>query len=75
VGRWKDEDHLEEAVEIGLFTAEKAAAIRAENHRAIERIEAWASPFDEGWERWRTDPTWPLPTLPDGWHELGGVGP
>jgi hypothetical protein len=64
---WKDEDHLAEAVEVGLFTAEQAAEFRAEGERAIERIESWGPPFDEGWEAWRPDPDWPLPAVPDGW--------
>jgi hypothetical protein len=65
--RWKDEDELAEAVEIGLFTPAKANAIRAEGERAIERIEAWSTPFDEGWETWRPDPDWLLPKLPNDW--------
>jgi len=68
--RWKDEDHLVEAVEVGLFTSEKAEAIRAEGERAIERIEAWSAPFDEGWETWTPPPGWTLPQIPDGWHRL-----
>lgn len=69
--RWKDEDHLAEAVEIGLFTAECARAIRAEGERAIARIQAWTIPFDEGWENWRPDPEWALPSIPEGWDRLG----
>jgi len=68
--RWKDEDELAEAVETGLFTPAKADAIRAEGERAIERIEAWSTPFDEGWETWRPDPDWPLPELPNDWDAL-----
>jgi uncharacterized protein len=68
--RWKDEDHLAEAVDVGLFTAERAKAIRAEGERAVARIEAWTAPFDEGWENWRPDPEWPLPMLPRGWDRL-----
>jgi uncharacterized protein len=68
--RWKDEDHLAEAVEVGLFSAEQAEEFRAEGERAIERVEAWISPFDEGWEDWRPNPTWPLPSIPDGWDRL-----
>ena len=68
--RWKDEDHLAEAVEIGLFTQEQARGFRSEGERAIERIEAWSAPFDEGWESWRPDPAWPLPAIPDGWEAL-----
>lgn len=71
--RWKDEDHLAEAVEIGLFTRAKAGDIRAEGERAIRRIEAWGSPFDEGWETWRPDAAWPRPPLPDGWHLRGSA--
>jgi hypothetical protein len=68
--RWKDEDHLVEAVEIGLFRQEQAKEFRAEGKRAIERIEAWSAPFDEGWEKWRPDPEWPLPSLPAGAERL-----
>lgn len=67
--RWKDEEHLAEAVRVGLFTREQAAAIRAEGERAIERVIAWSSPFDEGWERWRPDPEWPLPSVPKEWGQ------
>jgi hypothetical protein len=68
--RWKDEDHLDEAAEIGLFTPQKVPAIQAEGARVIERIEAWSSPFDEGWETWCPDPDWPLPAVPEGWNRL-----
>jgi uncharacterized protein len=67
---WKDEDHLAEAVEVGLFTFEQARAIRAEGERVIERVEAWTAPFDDGWESWRPDPEWPLPAIPAVWDEI-----
>jgi hypothetical protein len=67
---WKDEDHLAEAVEVGLFTPEQAQAIREDGDRVIERLEAWTSPFDEGWESWRPDPKWPLPAIPAGWDQI-----
>jgi uncharacterized protein len=68
--RWKDEDHLAEAVDVGLFTPEKATEIRAEGERMIERIEAWSAPFDEGWEGWRRNADRPLPSVPEGWNRL-----
>jgi hypothetical protein len=68
--RWKDEEDLAKAGEVGIFTSERANAIRAEGERAIERIEAWTAPFDEGWESWRPDSEWPLPTVPAGWDGL-----
>jgi hypothetical protein len=58
-----------QAVEIGLFTQEKADAVRLEGERAIERIEAWRPPFSEEWEEWRADEAWPLPQIPAGWDE------
>jgi hypothetical protein len=67
---WKDEDELQEAVGIGLFTRQQAKAIRAEGDRVIERAEAWTEPFNEGWEDWRPDPDWPLPSVPEGWDRL-----
>jgi Protein of unknown function (DUF402) len=67
---WKDEDDLAEAVEVGLFTPKKADAIRAEGERVIRRVEAWTPPFDEGWEDWRPDPEWPLPSVPEGWDRV-----
>jgi Protein of unknown function (DUF402) len=68
--RWKDEDHLAEAVDVGLFTQQKAEEIRAEGERAIERIEAWTAPFAEGWEAWQPDREWLLPELDEGWDRL-----
>jgi hypothetical protein len=67
---WKDEDHLAEAVEVGLFTPAKARAIRAEGERVIERVEGWTAPFNEGWESWRPDPDWQLPSVPEGWDRV-----
>lgn len=46
--RWKDEDDLAELVLLGAFTAEEAAAIRAEGERVIA-----AKPWPTGWEDWR----------------------
>jgi hypothetical protein len=46
--RWKDEDGFAEAQELGVFTPEEAAAIRAEGERVIA-----ARPWPTGWEDWR----------------------
>ncbi len=64
---WKDEDELQEALAAGLFTPRQAAEIRREGERALELLLARRPPFDDGWERWRPDPSWPAPQLPDGW--------
>lgn len=63
--RWKDEEHLELAVRIGAFTPDDAAEIRAEGERVLA---AW--PFPTGWEGWRPDPEWPIPSLPPDWDRV-----
>ena len=65
--RWKDEDELAEAVENGLFTTEDAERFRFEGERAVARILDREPPFDRDWSSWRPDPSWPTPSLPDGW--------
>jgi predicted RNA-binding protein associated with RNAse of E/G family len=67
---WKDEDEIGDAIRSGFLTPEWARAIRAEGERAIERLERRAAPFSDGWERWRPDPAWPDPELPEGWDTL-----
>jgi Protein of unknown function (DUF402) len=58
----KDEDHLEQALELGLLSADDARLARGEAERVlVER------PFPTGWEDWRPDPGWELPELPAGW--------
>ena len=69
-GTGRTRQELAEAVEVGLFTSEQARAIRAEGECVIARVESWSPPFDEGWEHWRPDPDWPLPSLPEGWESL-----
>jgi uncharacterized protein DUF402 len=61
---WKDEDELETAVGLGLFTAPEARAIRAEGERVIAGLERL---IPTGWERWLPEPAWPALPLPDGW--------
>ena len=68
--RWKDEDELAHAIEVGLLTQHEAQSIRAEGERVISRLEARQPTFCDGWERWRPDPAWPLPVLPDGWETV-----
>jgi predicted RNA-binding protein associated with RNAse of E/G family len=64
---WKDEAAFEAAVRAGRFTEAEAIAIRAEGLRAVEMARNGAAPFNEGWERWQPDPSWPVPVLPEGW--------
>jgi uncharacterized protein len=63
---WKDEDHLEQAVELGLLDEDDARLARAEAERVLAEC-----PFPTGWEDWRPDPGWELPELPAGWDVVG----
>lgn len=57
--RWKDEDELAEAARLGLVDADE---VWAEARRVLA-----ARPWPTGWEDWRPDPEWELPSLPEGW--------
>jgi hypothetical protein len=60
--RWKDEDEFADAQAHGLLGADEAAAVRAEGERVMRETR-----LPTGWEDWRPDPSWEVPTLPDGW--------
>ena len=60
---WKDEDELQEAVELGIWTPDEAVEIRAEGERVIA-----ATPWPTGWESWRPPPEWGPLGLPRDWH-------
>jgi len=60
--RWKDKAHLERLLDLGVFTPDEAAGIRAEGERVLGE---W--PFPTGFEDWRPDPAWPVPELPGDW--------
>lgn len=64
---WKDEDEFESVQERGVFSVDEASEIRAEGDRVIATIEANEWPFNAGWEHWRPDSVWPIPSLPVRW--------
>ncbi len=68
-GSWrlKDEEDLDDWVRRGGISEAEARAIRLEARRAVARLGSGESPFDERWESWRPDPSWPAPELPAGW--------
>ena len=68
--RWKDEDEFKVAVEIGLYSMEKARAIRAEGERVIQLLEADQPPFCDGWERWSPSLERQNPVFPDAWDRI-----
>jgi len=71
---WKDEDEFEEAVAIGVFSADEARAIREEGDRVVGLLEADESPFRDGWETWSPPTGWEIPAFPENWDRLEDVG-
>ena len=67
---WKDVDEFEELIARGFFTDEQPSSIRAEAERMVTTIESGGRPFSDGWEKWRPDQRWPVPTLPEDWAGL-----
>jgi hypothetical protein len=66
---WKDEDDLKEAVELGLTSRERASFLYKEGERVAKWIQSGKSPYN-GWEKWRPDPAWKMPVLPNDWDML-----
>ena len=65
---WKDKEAFEERVRCGTYTAALAELVWAEAARVRAAIEGGLPPFSDGWERWRPDPIWVAPALPDHWQ-------
>jgi uncharacterized protein len=68
--RWKDEDELALAIERGRLTVEQAQEVRREGEAAVTDIEAFRSPFCDGWERWRPGPELQMPILSPAWNDV-----
>ncbi|MEY7979890.1 DUF402 domain-containing protein [Streptomyces pilosus] len=64
---WRDEDEFAQARRDGLVDSALAGRVRAAGRAAIEVIDAWGPPFSDGWENWRPDPSWAVPSLPQDW--------
>jgi hypothetical protein len=65
--RFKDEERLDPWIELGRWTADEVAAIRAEGDRIAAELEEGRRWWSEEWARWEPDPTWRGGELPLGW--------
>lgn len=65
--RWKDVDSFERGVATGVFSHDEGRAIRELARDMAGRIDEL---IPTGWESWKPDPEWPLPTLPEGWDRI-----
>lgn len=61
--RWKDEDELEEYVQRGVLTRARATRVRAEAEMVLAEWLSGGGIFGEGWDRWRPDEVWPVPSF------------
>jgi uncharacterized protein len=68
--RWKDEDELAEIIERGILDSGDEKRLRAEAEDAVRRIAGREPPFHRDWFGWRPDPSWTIPTLPEGWDRV-----
>lgn len=66
---WKDDDEFEQILKRRIFEQATGERVRAEASGVIHRLETNASPFNEGWEGWRPDPSWAVPRLQPGWDD------
>jgi hypothetical protein len=64
---WRDEDEFAQAQQDGLMDASAAEQVRRAGRSAVEVIRAWGPPFSDGWQHWRPDPSWAVPSLPEDW--------
>jgi len=64
---WRDEDEFAQAQKAGLMDAQLAERVRKAGRSAVSVIDAWGSPFADGWQHWRPDPSWAVPSLPEDW--------
>ena len=62
--KWKDEDQLALAMNLGLVNTVKAGTLREEGRRVATDAMRGNTPFNEGWERWRPPAGWKPPRLP-----------
>lgn len=70
---WKDEDALEGQLRDGNYSAELIDEIQREAASVVAAIDSHEPPFSDGWEQWRPDPAWPVPTLPANWNSEPAV--
>jgi len=64
---WRDEDEFAQAQWDGLMAPAVAEQVREAGRSAVEVIRAWGPPFSDGWQHWRPDPSWAVPSLPKDW--------
>lgn len=65
--QWKDEEEFTQAVDLDLFTKEKAERIQTEGLRLIQEVMTAKRDQLKEWAVWRPPVNWNIPTLIDDW--------
>jgi len=65
--RWRDEDELANHVAEGFYTAELAAAARAEGEHVIDALRRHDHECLRGWAAWAPPQEWRAPAFVEGW--------
>lgn len=68
--KWKDVEEFATAEKAGVFTKEKACAIRSEGERAVQLLMNDRRSMYETWIDWHPNPRWEIPRLPYHWDEI-----
>lgn len=64
---WKDEDEYRHARRLGVVADVDHGHVQQARAEAVELIGLGKGPFSEEWCKWRPDPSWPPPRLPQDW--------
>jgi protein associated with RNAse G/E len=67
---WKDVDDYQKAIEHEIILPEWIRGIEAAQLEIFERLEKRLYPLDGTWLKWRPDPNWRPPTLPENWDKI-----
>lgn len=70
--RWKDEQHVEQWIAAGVYTAEEFARIYDNGRQAIADVEARRFPFDGSLLDWRPEEHWGIPEIHPQWDRIPG---
>lgn len=63
--RWKDAEDFDRAISEGVHPPELRPVIAAEADLVVRAIDQGSGPFADHWTRFRPDPRWALPVLPE----------
>jgi protein associated with RNAse G/E len=67
---WKDEDEYRDGIREGGIQQKWVKGIEQAQPEVFDRIRNHRYPLDGSWTRWKPDPAWDTPCLPENWKEI-----